>query len=205
MKKLKKITIMIIVVLATLTIKSNAETFNISMGGEEKAKAGETKSASIIMNSTDKEVSSVSGIIGVENIDKDSIKIEGTEGWKLTYNKETGNFIIYNEVGAKSGTIMNVTYTISSNATNSAKITIKDTNITTTDYEETKIGERSKIIIVENSKSKTDNEVEKTTNTKEKATPQKIPHTGISLFPILGSIVIVSIISIISYRKSKAY
>ena len=146
MRIFSKIAIIMLLFIAFLTIKVNAASLNVILGGESEAKAGDTKIATVSIESSDQEILSVSGVIGIENIDKSSLKVEGINGWKLTYNSETGNFIVYNETGSKSATIMNITYTIDKNATADIKITASELNITTIDYEETQIENKVKVV-----------------------------------------------------------
>lgn len=156
---MKKIRIILAILIITLIVETSnvfASTLSLSISGES-IKVGQPGESIVSVASDDIAIVSVSGVLEVKNIAEATLKVEGINGWKLTYNSETGNFIAYKEEGAKSAEIIKISYTATNDVEKKIEINIKDTNITTIDYEESKNNpdinqadlDKSKIITVQ--------------------------------------------------------
>ena len=91
MRKIKKITMLIIIFAMFLAIKVNATELNVSIWGDSKGKAGEKKTVTVNVSSSEQEILSLSGVIsseGIERIGLDDITIPSK--WTIEYNEVQG-------------------------------------------------------------------------------------------------------------------
>ena len=102
--------------------------------GDNSALTGETKILTVKL-STDELIGVVSGKIAKTN-NISNIELTGQNGWKLTYNKDTGTFNIYKEDGAKEGDLLQITYT-AGNEEGTGKITLTNLKLTNLQYQTT--------------------------------------------------------------------
>ena len=183
MKKCKKRIIMLVIAfLFTLIMKVNATNLTLNIEGDVTAEEGESKTASIQVSSSDQEILSVSGVIQTEGIDRNNLKVESTANWKMTYNPETGNFIIFNEVGAKNATIANITY-VNQSDVEKMVIRFNNINITTIDYEETNLGNQEKTITI-------------------KGATKQFEKNGKIVYLIVG-VIVITVIILLAKKKGK--
>ena len=144
-RKVKIASLVLVFLMLLVTCVFAAEP-QITIEGENTAKPGETKTVTVKISSEDIEVGVVSGKIE-KNANIKSMKASGLNSWSLTYNEETGSFVIHKAEGSKLEEILKIEY-ILTNEEGTGKITISDICLTTIDYEEEKVSQISKEIVV---------------------------------------------------------
>ena len=150
MKKINKIFLLILfMVFFVLSTKASAAQLNVALTGDATVEENQTKTVTLSVHSSEQEVLSVSGVLQVENIKADSLKVEAKTGWQITYNAVEGNFIVYNAYGAKDADIATITYTAGADDTKKINVGVSNVNITTIDYAETAGDNTSKVITLE--------------------------------------------------------
>ena len=108
MKKVYFVLILMIINIAILGITVLAASTEIKFDGNKKVEPGSTNELSVKLSSSNT-VGVISGKIQVDS-NLSNLKIEGKNGWNLTYNDQTGDFNIYKAVGAKTEEIMKIEF-----------------------------------------------------------------------------------------------
>lgn len=157
MKRKKIIIVLILIMFFSITTVFASEQ-NLEVIGDDKANINESKTLIIRMNS-EEEIGVVSGKIA-RNDNIEEITVKGKNNWNLTYNKETGDFILLKAEGAKEEEIMSIEYLVGNNE-GKGTITLNNLKLTTIQYETENLLDITKEIDIIKSENKDDKEDEK--------------------------------------------
>ena len=146
MNKLKTILFSVITILMMLSISVLAAESKLEITGDGEAKAGDTKTLMVKIVS-EKDAGTIEGVIsGDSNIS--SLEVSGENNWSAMYNSESKKFVLYKANGGKNENVMKVTYTISSEATEKATISLTGVVVTSTAYEDENVTDITKVITI---------------------------------------------------------
>lgn len=141
MKKNVKLIPIMIIALLLLTISSvfaADKTLVLETDSDKISQGEETPIVLSIDESNQKELGVISGTIKLsENLEL--TKYEGLNGWKITFNSQTGEFKALKEEGAKSDEVLSIIVKTkqTAQAGSTESVTIENLNVTTTEYEKT--------------------------------------------------------------------
>lgn len=130
MKK-KSIITFIIIMFMMICTKVYAADPQITIEGDEKAKAGETKTITVKVVSDTYKVGTITGKIETDaKIEKIQVGDDGegdtagVNGWSITYNPTTRLFSAYKASGANNSEIMKFSYTVKAGETGSTTVSL---------------------------------------------------------------------------------
>ena len=146
MSKFKTILILVMTILIMMTANVYAAEPQMSIAGDSEAKAGETKTLTVKLVS-ETGVGALGGKIS-HNENISNIAVSGKNNWSFEYNASNQKFVGQKASGTTNEDIMEITYTIASEATRKAVITFSDLNLTFIDFEETTIADMKKEVTI---------------------------------------------------------
>lgn len=232
MKSVKRIILFVIMFIMIITLKVYAANPSIQLSGDSETKVGGSGTITVTLNS-ESSIGVVSGTISGD-LKISDLKVIGQNNWQLlAYNESNGEFKLVKADGAKNEAVMQVTYTIKSGTTGSAKVTLSNINLTTTEYETLSVSDTSKAITITTEKQlekeetkeetkeeakeekdtdKKENEVKeekktetvKATNKDNTTASKNLPKTGIKFYIIFG-LIIIGVLGVVFYSKVKKY
>lgn len=161
MKKIYLILMFMLIVMFVFTISVLAASTELKFEGTKKVEPGSTNEISLKISSSNT-VGIVSGKFEFDS-KLSNLKLEGRNGWNLTYNEETGDFNIYKASGSKEEEIMKIEFKAGSSE-GSAKIKLKDLKCADVEYNEVQLEDVVETITISKTQSEK-NETDKQNQT----------------------------------------
>ena len=132
MKKVKIISLFVVLFLIALISKSNAS--QISIEGPTELQQGATGTLTISFTSED-EVGEIEANVTFTNMIIEKANVEGMNGWSVEPNLANGKFLFLKQSASRGETIAKINFTIPSEAEGTANFTIHDyAHFTKLDY-----------------------------------------------------------------------
>jgi len=162
---MRKITIVTVLILVSSLFFCFSTTLatgeQISFVGETEVQEGKenTINIKILANNS---VGVVQGVLKFDENIEDVSVLSSYNGWTTTYNESTGLFNTFNAHGTTNGEVLQIKYKLK-NGASSTKITLNSIELTTIDYNTTKINEEvtktiSKKMVVQGEENKYESE-----------------------------------------------
>ena len=162
---MRKITIVTVLILVSSLFFCFSTTLatgeQISFVGETEVQEGKENTISIKVLANNS-VGVVQGVLKFDENIEDVSVLSSYNGWTTTYNENTGLFNTFNAHGTTNGEVLQIKYKLK-NGASSTKITLNSIELTTIDYNTTKINEEvtktiSKKMVVQGEENKYESE-----------------------------------------------